>query len=109
MTGANFLAQAYNGTILTDAYYSQDPALRDHEAKTLTPEEIRLNASIDTTQMLMLRKYVETAGIMVWTSSAEGSLQLPPDYENMFSSSSRWNKMYSSNTISSYVPTLPSS
>jgi hypothetical protein len=108
MTGANFLAHAYKGPILTDVYFKSS-ALRDREGRGLIPEDVRLNASISATQMLMLRKYVETAGIMVYTAHAEGILQLPPNYENMFSSSSRWNKMYSSNTISSYVPTLPSS
>jgi hypothetical protein len=108
MSGANFLAEVYKGPILTDEYFRQCPALCDRDARGLRPEEVRANASIGTTQMLMLRKYVETAGIMVFTERAEGFLQLAPDYENTFCSSSRWNKMYSSNTLSGYVLSVPS-
>lgn len=106
MMGANLLARKYEGLILTDGYFTDPPALYNR-SKGLIPEEVRNGASISATQMLILRKYVETTGIMVFTTDVEGFVQPPPDYENMFSSTSRWNKMYSSSTMSSYVPTVP--
>jgi hypothetical protein len=107
MTGANFLAHRYEGPILTDEYFIEYPTLHNRSTG-LIPEEVRNGASISATQMLILRKYVETTGIMIFTAGAEGFLQPPADYENMFSSTSRWNKMYESSTMSSYVPTVPS-
>lgn len=103
MEGANFLSHAYNGPVLTDEYFRYDGPLYNLQAVGLTPQQVSSH-SFNNAGLLIFRKYDVSTGLIVFTSSAEGTMQLPPDYENTLSSNAQLNKIYSSNTLSAFLP-----
>jgi hypothetical protein len=102
MSGADFVARVYNGTVLTDEYFRYYPALYEMDARGLTPDNIPAN-SIHEKELFLLRKYVISGKLPVFTERAQGYMELPADYENLLGSSMKWNRVYSSSTLSCYV------
>ena len=103
MLGADFASQASDGPILTDAYFTFVPSLRGKNVKPLSPDNIPPQSSEDIS-LFLLREYVVSTSLYVYTSHTEGFMRLPTDYEELLGSSAQWNKVYSSDTLSGYVP-----
>ena len=102
MSGADFVARVSNGTVLTDEYFRYYPTLYEMDARALTPDNIPANSTHEK-ELFLLRKYVISGKLPVFTYQAEGYMELPADYENLLGSSTQWNRVYSSSTLSCYV------
>mgnify|MGYP007042359762 CR=1 FL=1 len=102
MSGGNFMARVCEGQMITDNYFQYYPSILGGNAKSFTADNM-YNLNSSSFDVILLRKYVVLTKVPVFTSSAEGFMELPSDYEHAVFSNSRWNKMFSSNALSSYV------
>jgi hypothetical protein len=103
MAGADFITHVYSGHILTDYYFKFYTALCEKNANDLSSEDVNARYFKDA-GLLLLRKYDVSEGLFVYTSRATGLMQLPINYENQLGSDPQMNIVYSSPTVTAYLP-----